>query len=92
MSGPGSRAAAVSRLMRCAAAKVAVSGNHEAVLLADVLPQRWAQFIRDAPMADVRPLGTRTSQQGASKWGAAGRSQQGTTGAPPPQLNRDYGP
>lgn len=66
-----------------------MSGNLEAVLLADVLPQRWAHFIRDAPMADVRPLGTRASQQSTSAWGSAGRSQQPSI--PPPQLNRDYG-
>ena len=74
-------------------AKVALSGNTEAVLLADVLPQRWAQFIREAPMADVRPLGTRAQTQATSKWGAAGRSQQGGNPQPPPppQLNRDYG-
>lgn len=83
MSGPARQLQRPSlRLMHCAAAKVAVSGNHEAVLLADVLPQRWAQFIRDAPMADVRPLGTITSQS-PSKWGAAGRSQQGPQGSPP---------
>ena len=67
-----------------------MSGNLEAVLLADVLPQRWAQFIRDAPMADVRPLGTRATGQSSSAWGSAGRSQQASSQGP--QLNRDYGP
>lgn len=67
-----------------------MSDNLEAVQLADVLPHRWAQFIREAPMADVRPLGTRATQQGSSAWGAAGRSQQASS--PPQQLNRDYGP
>ena len=79
-------------MARCAAAKVALQDNDEAVLLADVLPQRWAHFIREAPMADVKPLGTRRAGQMTSKWGPGGRSQPPPSQPPPMQLNRDYGP
>lgn len=31
----------------------------DAVCLAELLPKRWSDFIRNAPMDEVRPLGTR---------------------------------
>jgi hypothetical protein len=27
--------------------------------MAEISPSRWAEFVRSAPMAEVRPLGTR---------------------------------
>ena len=41
------------------ARQVALEGQVEAVNLADLLPKRWAEFIRSSDMDDVRPLGTR---------------------------------
>ena len=63
----------------------------EPVVLSDVLQQRWAKFIREAPMGDVRPLGTRPTRAPQSGWGPTGRSQQQQQPDPDPQLNRDYG-
>ena len=68
---------------------MSLAEGFEAVVLSDVLQQRWAKFIREAPMGDVRPLGTRPARAQQSGWGPGGRSQQ-----PDPidqQLNRDYG-
>ena len=63
----------------------------EPVVLSDVLQQRWAKFIREAPMGDVRPLGTRPARAQQSGWGPTGRSQQQQQPDSEPQLNRDYG-
>ena len=64
----------------------------EPVVLSDVLQQRWAKFIREAPMGDVRPMGTRPAGTRQSGWGPGGRSQQpGQLPDPEPHLNRDYG-
>ncbi len=33
----------------------------EAVVLAEAMPSRWSDFIRNAPMETVKPLGTRAA-------------------------------
>ena len=57
------KAAAAARdlLYEVAALDAALSGGAEAVALADLLPRRWADFIRAGDLEDVRPLGTRAS-------------------------------
>jgi len=72
--------------------QVSLEEGLEPVVLSDVLQQRWAKFIREAPMGDVRPLGTRPARSAQSGWGPGGRAQPpGRDPDPEPQLNRDYG-
>jgi len=61
------RAAASARdlLYEVAALDAALAARAEAVALADLLPRRWADFIRAGDLDDVRPLGTRASAGGA---------------------------
>jgi hypothetical protein len=42
----------------------ALSRGSEAVVLAELMPRHWSDFIRNAPMDTVRPLGTRTATVG----------------------------
>ena len=57
------RAASRARdlLFEVATLSAALDAGAEAVTLADLLPRRWAEFIRSGDVDDVRPLGTRTS-------------------------------
>ena len=54
-------AAARDLLYEVAALDAALAASAEAVALADLLPRRWADFIRAGDLDDVRPLGTRAS-------------------------------
>lgn len=57
------RAASRARdlLFEVATLDAALDAGAEAVTLADLLPRRWAEFIRSGDVDDVRPLGTRRS-------------------------------
>jgi hypothetical protein len=39
--------------------QVALQNGAEAVVLAEMMPRHWSEFVRSAPMEQVRPLGTR---------------------------------
>ena len=50
------------------AAKVAASdcgegGHPDAIALMELFPERWTALVRNAPLADVQPFGTRPLQQ-----------------------------
>ncbi len=66
------RAASRARdlLFEVATLDAALQAGAEAVTLADLLPRRWAEFIRSGDVDDVRPLGTRRSS-GAGGGGAS---------------------
>ena len=71
------RAAARARdlLFEVATLDAALEAGAEAVTLADLLPRRWAEFIRSGDVDDVRPLGTRRSSGlGGSGGGGASPS------------------
>lgn len=51
--------------------QLATEGGLDSVHLADLLPDVWADFIRNADMSDVRPLGTRAVEVVRQKFGAA---------------------
>jgi hypothetical protein len=38
--------------------EVALRAGTDAVTLANLMPSRWASFIRNSPMEEVKPLGT----------------------------------
>ena len=66
------------------------------VVLAELMPRHWSDFIRNAPIETVRPLGTRQQQAPAAPPppAPAGSLRQGSTnafwwGAPGKQLNPD---
>ena len=52
-----SAAAAQALLFEAVTLEAALAGGAEAVTLADLLPRRWAAFIRSGDVEDVRPLG-----------------------------------
>jgi hypothetical protein len=39
-------------------AQVALEENSDAVTLANLMPKHWADFIRNSPMDEVKPIGT----------------------------------
>jgi MoxR-like ATPase len=43
----------------CPALQVALEANSDAVTLANLMPKHWADFIRNSPMEEVKPIGTR---------------------------------
>jgi hypothetical protein len=49
---------------------VALRRGAEPYLLAEIAPSRWADFVRSAPMAEVRPLGTRAFRWPSTPAGA----------------------
>lgn len=49
-------------------AQHAVEAGLDSAHLADLLPSVWADFIRNADMSDVRPLGTRSIEVVRSKY------------------------
>ena len=67
------RAAARARdlLFEVATLDAALEAGAEAVTLADLLPRRWAEFIRSGDVDDVRPLGTRRSSSGGGSGAGA---------------------
>ena len=67
------RAAARARdlLFEVATLSAALEAGAEAVTLADLLPRRWAEFIRSGDVDDVRPLGTRRSGSSGGGGGAS---------------------
>lgn len=67
MQAAGQRAPAVQITTTCraraarrqvAALEVALKANADAVTLANLMPSRWAAFIRNSPIEEVKPLGT----------------------------------
>jgi len=42
---------------------VALLAGVPAVVLAEAMPSKWSDFIRNAPMDKVRPIGTRAAAQ-----------------------------
>lgn len=54
-----------SRLCRAVPAvlQAATAQGADPVILAESLPGRWAEFMRNAPMDSVRPLGTRAADR-----------------------------
>lgn len=46
----------------------AIEAGLDSAHLADLLPGVWADFIRNADMSDVRPLGTRSIEVVRSKY------------------------
>jgi hypothetical protein len=38
--------------------QVALEENSDAVTLANLMPKHWADFIRNSPMDEVKPIGT----------------------------------
>ena len=40
--------------------ETALKVGTDAVTLANLMPSRWANFIRNSPMEEVKPLGTTT--------------------------------
>jgi MoxR-like ATPase len=38
--------------------QVALEGRADAVTLANLMPKHWADFIRNSPAEDVKPIGT----------------------------------
>ncbi|KIY92716.1 hypothetical protein MNEG_15248 [Monoraphidium neglectum] len=47
-------------LFEVATLEVALKAGTDAVTLANLMPSRWANFIRNSPMDEVKPLGTTT--------------------------------
>ncbi|KAI8473934.1 MAG: AAA domain-containing protein [Monoraphidium minutum] len=47
-------------LFEVATLEVALKAETDAVTLANLMPSRWANFIRNSPMEEVKPLGTTT--------------------------------
>jgi len=43
----------------CVCDPLTLQANADAVTLANLMPQRWAGFIRNAPMEEVKPIGTK---------------------------------
>ena len=70
------RAASRARdlLFEVATLDAALEAGAEAVTLADLLPRRWAEFIRSGDVEDVRPLGTRRSGGSGGSGGGASPS------------------
>ena len=71
-----SRAASRARdlLFEVATLDAALEAGAEAVTLADLLPRRWAEFIRSGDVDDVRPLGTRRSGGSGGSFSGSGNS------------------
>jgi len=46
--------------LQVATLEVALRAGTDAVTLANLMPSRWANFIRNSPMEEVKPLGTTT--------------------------------
>jgi hypothetical protein len=42
----------------CCCCQVALEENSDAVTLANLMPKHWADFIRNSPMDEVKPIGT----------------------------------
>lgn len=45
-------------LFEVATLEVALRAGTDAVTLANLMPSRWASFIRNSPVDDVKPIGT----------------------------------
>jgi MoxR-like ATPase len=43
---------------------VALRQGTEPVVLAELMPRHWSDFVRNAPMEQVKPLGTRRDGRG----------------------------
>ena len=48
-------------LLPAAARQVALQQQTDPVVLAELMPRHWSDFVRNAPMDQVRPLGTRST-------------------------------
>lgn len=80
---PSPRTAAAAAVPPVARQQVALQRDAPAVVLAEAMPSKWSDFIRNAPMETVRPLGTRAAaQQGGQRFAAAsgGATQSYTSG------------
>lgn len=64
--------------------QAALTQSADPVVLAEVMPARWASFMRTAPMEQVRPLGTRNA---APLLKTPFAVQGGALNIPPPPTN-----
>lgn len=69
--------------------QAAITESTEAVVLAEIMPAKWADFMRNAPMDTVRPLGTRSATKASNRFAqqlaqAPFGTQGGALQIPPP--------
>lgn len=57
------------------------------VVLAEAMPSKWSDFIRNAPMDEMRSLGTRSAPQAPQRYAGASYTSGTATARlyPPPQ-------